>query len=79
MITNDIKYSDECTQIVKLAMPMWKNKIAKEQMTIKVLFAVPIAIKYCSDSRKIKGSKASYLIKFFPLHCRVNQNAHNNK
>ena len=35
-------------------MPILKNKIAKDQKTIYDLFAVPIAIKYCSDTRKIK-------------------------
>ena len=63
-ITNDIEYIDEWTPIAKLAMPMWKNKIAKDQKMIYDLFEVPIAIKYCSDTRKVKRSKASYLIKF---------------
>ena len=43
---------------------MWQNKIANDQKTIYDLFAVPIAIKYCSETRKIKSSKAPYLIKF---------------
>ena len=45
-------------------MPIWKNKIAKDQRTIHDFFAVPIVIKYCSDTRKIKRSKTPYLIKF---------------
>ena len=40
-ITNDIEYIDEWTPIPKLAMPMWKNKITKDQKTIYDLFAVP--------------------------------------
>ena len=63
-ITNGIEYIDEWTPIAKLAMPMWKNKIAKDQKTIYDEFEVPIAIKYCSDTRKIKRSRAPYLIKF---------------
>ena len=63
-ITNDIDYIDEWTPIPKLAMSMWKNKIANDQKIIHSLFAVPIAIKYCSDTKKIKRSKAPYLIKF---------------
>ena len=44
-------------------MPMLKNKIAKGQKTIDDLFTVPIAIKYCSDTRKMKRLKAPYIIK----------------
>ena len=63
-ITNIIEYIDEWTPIPKLAIPMWKNEISKDQKTIYDLFLVSIAIKYCSDTRKIKRSKAPYLIKF---------------
>ena len=63
-ITDDIEYIDEWTPIAKLAMPMWKNKIAKDQKTIYDLFAVPMVLRYCSDTRKVKRSKAPYLIKF---------------
>ena len=63
-IINDIEYIDEWSPIPKLAIPMWKNKIANDQKTIYDLFAVPIAIKYCSDTRIIKRSKAPYIIKF---------------
>ena len=53
MITNDIEYIDEWTPITKLVMTIWKNKIEKDQRMIKDLFAVPVAIQYCSDARKI--------------------------
>ena len=61
--------------VPKLAIPMWKNKIAKDQKTIYDLFAIPIAIKYCSDTRK-KNQKRHTLSSFLSSHWKVKQNAH---
>ena len=55
----DIEYIDEWTPIPKLAMPMWKDKISKVQKTIYDLFAIPIAVKDFSDTRKIKKIKSA--------------------
>ena len=44
-ITNDIECIDEWTPIAKLAIPMWKNKITKDQKTINGFVAIPVAIK----------------------------------
>ena len=75
-ITNDIEYIDEWTPIPKLAIPMWKNKITKDQKIIYDLFAVPIAIKYCSDTRKIKDRRRHTLSSFHFSRWKVNQNVH---